>query len=51
MELVRIIFNTALNMVIQLWTACLNSWSIFGTFILSFAVLKKVVRTFNKLKG
>ena len=51
MEKVTLIFNTALDMVGQLWDSCLRDWSIFGTFILSFAILKKIAKTFNKLKS
>lgn len=48
---VRLIFDTAISMVVSLWNACLNSWSYFGTFIIFFALLRKVTNTFNKLKS
>ena len=51
MEKVTLVFNTVLDMVVQLWNSCLKDWSIFGTFILSFAILKKISRVFNKLKS
>lgn len=51
MEIVNQVFNQCLNMVVQLWNTALNNWGIFGSFIIFYAVLKVIARTFNKLKG
>lgn len=51
MEIVRQVFDTSLTMVASLWNTCLNSWGIFGGFVISYAILRKIGRTFNRLKS
>lgn len=51
MDNVKLIFDTSLNMVVQLWNTALNSWGIFGSFIIFIALLRKIANTFNKLKS
>ena len=51
MDIVYTVFNQSLNMIVQLWSTALGRWGIFGTFIIFIAVLRKIGRTFNKLKS
>lgn len=51
MDIVYSVFNKAIEMLIQLWGTALGSWGIFGTFIIFIAILRRIGKTFNKLKS
>lgn len=51
MDKVKLIFDTSLQMIVQFWNTALGSWGIFGSFIIFYALLRKVANTFNKLKS
>lgn len=51
METVSTVFTFALNRLADIWNVCVSgNWGIFGTFLISFALLKKIGKVFNKLK-
>ena len=51
MAQVKLVFDTALNLLVELWNTALGRWGIFGSFIIFSALLRKVARTFNRLKS
>lgn len=51
METLRTVFNQCISMITTLWGYLLNSWGIFGAFVIGIPLLKYVARTFNKLKS
>lgn len=51
MELVYQVFDHSLNMLSYLFHTMINRWDIFGLFLISMALLRKIGRTFNKLKS
>lgn len=51
MAIVQNVFLDLLTHLVELWNTCLNDWGIFGTWLISFAILRKIAKTFNKLKS
>ena len=51
MEVVTQVFDLSLKMLTQLFNACMNSWGIFGTWIVLLILLRKLAQAFNKTKG
>lgn len=51
MDIVYSVFNQSLSMLTELWSTALGRWGIFGTFIIFIAIMRKIGRTFNKLKS
>lgn len=51
METVKLVFDNLLSLFRTFWNTALGSWSIFGTFIIFSALIRKVARTFNRLKS
>lgn len=51
MDIVYTVFNQSISMLTELWSTALGRWGIFGTFIIFYAILRRIARTFNKLKS
>ena len=51
MEIVKTVFDQALQMMTQLFNACISDWSWFGTFLIFIFLIRKVAQAFNKTKG
>lgn len=51
MEIVTQVFDKLISLLVELWNTALGRWSIFGSFIIFSSLLRKVARTFNRLKS
>lgn len=51
MSIVYQVFDQCIEMMTELFNTALQSWGIFGSFIIFIALVRIIARTFNRTKG